>query len=56
MSTQIQQTVTDLAKELSDLIQQYEDCVRRDDFFEIKRKILAQIRDIERQIDILDPP
>jgi len=48
-----QKAVTKLRREYSDLIHEYDECVKRDDIFEIKRKILKRIRAIEQDIILL---
>ena len=48
-----QKAITRLRMEYSDLMQEYVECVRRDDIFEIKRKVIKRIRQIEEEIDQL---
>jgi hypothetical protein len=55
MSTvETRQVITKLYMELSDAMCEYSECVKRDDFFEIKRKLLGRIRVIEKQINDLN--
>ena len=48
--SEIQQAVEKLYIELTDVMKEYRECIKRDDFFEIKRKLLSRIRLIEKDI------
>jgi hypothetical protein len=53
MDIKSQEQIRNLCKEYSALKLDYNESVRRDDPFSVKRKILTRMRTIERQIIIL---
>ena len=48
-----QKAITKLRMEYADLMQENVECDKRDDIFEIKRKVLKRIREVEHEIDQL---
>jgi len=48
------QAIDDLYAELARVMIDYAECVKRDDFFEIKRKLLGRLRQIEKEIQELN--
>ena len=49
-----QRTLANLFRERAWLMQEYRDCIKRDNIFAIKNKILERIRDIEDDIKKLE--
>jgi hypothetical protein len=50
---QYQRAILNLYRAHSRLLQEYAECMRRDDIFEVKRKLLLQMREIEKDIETL---
>jgi hypothetical protein len=46
--------IVNLYREHSYLMQQYSDCVRRDDILQVKRPILKRMKDVEKEIKRLE--
>jgi hypothetical protein len=53
-SSERKQATETLYAELARLMTEYAESIKRDDFFEIKRKLLGRIRQVEKEIHDLD--